>query len=210
MKIKLKDIFLFQDLDEESLAKIESFTSEEDLPKESIVFYEGDESKYLHLLLEGNIKLYKVTSSDKEVVLKFFGENELIGEVANFENLNYPATAESVTDIKILKINFHKLKEVIKSNPNFSYKIITSLIKKVKNLENLVSMQIVLDAKERVAKYLCENEEKFFITKNIIVAESLNISPETLSRTLRLFKNENLIDDKKKTIDKTGLRHYFM
>lgn len=210
MKTQLKDIFLFQDLDEKSLTNIESFTREETLPTDSIVFYEGDEPKYLHLLIKGRIKLYKVTSSDKEVVLKFFSDNELIGEMANFENLNYPATAQAVSEVKILKIDFYKLQEIIKTNPDFSYKIMISLIKKIKNLENKVSMQIVLDSKERVAKYLYENESEFFKRKNIDIAEELNISPETLSRTLRLFKDKGLIDDKTKSINTQGLTPYFM
>jgi CRP/FNR family transcriptional regulator len=210
MKTSLKELFLFQDLDEQTLSQIESFTTEVSLPKESIVFYEGDESKYLYLLLKGIVKLYKVTSNDKEVILKYFHPNESIAEVANFENMDYPATAQAFTDIEILKIDFEKLKEIIYSNPNLSYKIMTSLIKKIKNLENLVSMHIVLDSQERVAKYIHDHPEEFFTTKNITIAEILNISPETLSRILRTFKNENLIDTKAKTVDTESLKSYFM
>lgn len=49
----------------------------------------------------------------------------------------------------------------------------------------------------------------FFNTKNIIIAEILNISPETLSRVLRVFKNEGLIDSKNKTINKEKLELFF-
>ena len=69
---------------------------------------------------------------------------------------------------------------------------------------------MVLDSKERIAKYLCDHTEEFFNTKNIIVAEILNISPETLSRMLRVFKNDGLIDNKKKTVDTDRLRALFL
>ena len=51
---------------------------------------------------------------------------------------------------------------------------------------------------------------RVFNTKNIIVAEILNISPETLSRMLRVFKNDGLIDNKKKTVDKERLSALFL
>ena len=210
MNVKLKELFLFNDLCDDTIAKIETFTKETSFPKNSIVFYEGDESKYLYLLKSGIIKLYKVTSHDKEVILKYFHPNELIAEVANFEQIPYPATAQAFTDVEVIMINFESLKDIIYANPNFAFKIQTSLIKKIKNLENLVSLHVVLDSQERVAKYIHDHTEEFFNTKNIITAEILNISPETLSRILRTFKEEGLINVNDKTASKEGLKQFFV
>jgi len=202
VKIKLKNIVLFQDLDEKTIEKIEQFTVRVKLVEENIVFYEGDDSKYLYLLTEGVVKLYKTSTHDKEIVLKYFHPNELIAEVANFEHMPYPATAKAFTNVELLKIDFDKLKEVIYSNLDLAFKIQTSLIKKIKNLENVISTHLVLDATQRVAKYIYDNPKYFFETKNIEIAEILNITPETLSRILRTFKNDGLIDVKLKTINR--------
>lgn len=210
MSINLKDFFLFKDLCEKTLLKIEAFSKEATFPKESIVFYEGDDSKYLYLLKSGIIKLYKVTSNNKEVILKYFHPNELIAEVANFEQIPYPATAQAFTDIEVIMIDFASLKDIIYQSPSLSFKIQTSLIKKIKNLENLVSMHVVLDSQERVAKYIYDHTNEFFNTKNIITAEILNISPETLSRILRTFKNEGLIDMSEKRVNKEQIKQFFI
>lgn len=207
--MELRKIYLFENLDESIIEKVKAISSVVKLNKENILFYEGDESKNLYVLLKGIIKLYKVTSVDKELVLKYFNENELIAEVANFEGINYPATAQAFTDIEVLKIDFEKFKEEILINPELSYLVMKSLITKIRNLENIVSMHLVLDSKERVAKYIHENTDDFFSTKNVIIAEILNITPETLSRILRVFKDEGLIDTKEKVINKEGLRAYF-
>lgn len=207
--MKIEKIYLFESLDEKTIKKIENISSIVKLNKENILFYEGDESKYMYVLLKGIIKLYKVTSVDKELILKYFHENELIAEVANFEEINYPATAQAFTDIEVLKIDFKSLREEIFKNPDLSYKVMKSLVHKIRNLENLVSMHLVLDSKERVAKYICEHSENFFNTKNVLVAEILNMTPETLSRILRVFKDEKLIDLKAKTINEEGLKAYF-
>ena len=209
MKIKLRDIYLFKDLSDETLDQIEKFTTIMELSKDNILFYEGDDSKYLFLLTKGIVKLYKTSSNDKEIVMKYFHSNEFIAEVANFENIPYPATAQAFTDTEVLKIDFESLKDIIYSDAKLSFLIQTSLIRKIRNLENLVSLHIVLDSKERIAKYLYEHTEDFFNTKNIIIAEILNISPETLSRMLRVFKNDGLNNNKNKTVDKEKLRMLF-
>ena len=209
MKLKLQNIDMFKDLDEDTLNKIEKFTTEHTIAKDNIVFYEGDDSKYLYLLASGIIKLYKTSSNHKEIVLKYFHENELIGEVANFEQIPYPATAKAYTDVEILKIDFASLKEIIYSNPELSFIIQTSLIKKIKNLEIIISTNLVLDSKERVAKYIYNHSEDFFQTKNILIAEILSVSPETLSRILKFFKDHDIIDVKTKKIDREALLQYF-
>jgi len=209
MRVKLKNIDIFKDLDEDTIQKIEKFTTEHTISKDNIVFYEGDDSKHLYLLVHGVIKLYKTSSHHKEIVLKYFHENELIGEVANFEHIPYPATAKAYTDVEILKIDFQKLKKIIYSNPELSFIIQTSLIKKIKNLEVIISTNLVLDSKERVAKYLYNHSIDFFTTKNILIAEILSVSPETLSRILKFFKDNGTIDVKAKKINKEALKQYF-
>lgn len=209
MKAQLKNTVLFQNIDEDTIKKIEGFTTEHRITKDNIVFYEGDSPKYLYLLTKGVIKLYKTSSNHKEVVLKYFHENELIGEVANFEGIAYPATAKAYSDVEVLKIDFEKLKEVIFLNPNLAFNIQTSLIKKIKNLENIISTNLVLDSKERVAKYIYSHSEDFFDTKNIEIAEILGVSPETLSRILKFFKDSDIINTKKRYINKEALKEYF-
>lgn len=178
--------------------------------KDSILFFEGDESKYLYILVSGIIKLYKTSSTNKKIVLKYFHSQELIAEVANFEHIPYPATACAFTDIEYLKIDFEKLKEHIYSNPELFFKIQLSLIKKIKNLEHVISFDLVLDSKQRVAKYIYQNENEFFNQKNIEIAEILNMTPETLSRILKSFKDDKLINIKEKKLDKEKLSNIYL
>jgi CRP/FNR family transcriptional regulator len=83
------------------------------------------------------------------------------------------------------------------------------LIKKIKNLEVIISTNLVLDSKERVAKYMYNHADSFFATKNILIAEILSVSPETLSRILKSFKDNGIIDMKAKKMDREALLEYF-
>ncbi len=209
MRIQLQNILLFSELDDETISEIESFSTEHKITKDGLIFYEGDKSEYLYLLTKGIIKLFKTSSNHKEIVLKYFQGYELIGEVANFEHIPYPATAKAHSDVEYLKIDFEKLKKIMLTNPQLLFQIQTSLIKKIKNLENIISTNLVLDSKERVAKYLYSHADDFFETKNIMIAEMLGVSPETLSRILKFFKDHDIIDVKSKRIDKEKLKEFF-
>jgi CRP/FNR family transcriptional regulator len=202
MKNKLKNIEIFRNLDEETLNKISEITTSTKFNKNSIIFYEGDSPKYLYCLVSGIVKLYKMTSNDKEIILKYFNANELIAEVANFEDIPYPATAYSYTDVELYKIDFEKFKKIIYGNPELSFQIQSSLIKKIKNLEQVISTHVILDAKDRVVKFIYDNTEIFFKMKNKEIAQILNLSPETLSRILRKLKNDEMLDMKSKNINR--------
>ncbi|MCJ8326149.1 MAG: Crp/Fnr family transcriptional regulator [Campylobacterales bacterium] len=208
--MELKELFLFEDMSENLLDEIKRISSVVKLNKGNILFYEGDEPKYLHILAKGTLKLYKVTSSDKELIIKFFHENELIAEFANFENISYPATSEALTSCEVLKIDFQAFKKIMQTNVDITMKIQASLIKKIKNLENIISTHLILDTKQKVAKYIVEHNVDFFKTKNILIAQMLNMTPETLSRTLKVFKDNNLINISKKEINEEILKTYYM
>ncbi|NQY52417.1 MAG: Crp/Fnr family transcriptional regulator [Campylobacteraceae bacterium] len=208
--MELKKLFLFEDMSENLLDEIKKISSVVKLNKGNILFYEGDDPKYLHILAKGTLKLYKVTSSDKELIIKFFHENELIAEFANFENISYPATSEALTSCEVLKIDFEEFKKIMQTNVNITMKIQASLIKKIKTLENIISTHLILDTKQKVAKYIVEHNVDFFKTKNILIAQMLNMTPETLSRTLKVFKDNNLINISKKEINEEILKTYYM
>ena len=206
MKNKLKKIDMFKKVDELTLDKLCDITTSVKYDENSIIFYEGDSSKYLHCLVSGVVKLYKTTSHDKEIILKYFRANELIAEVASFENIPYPATALSYTSTELIKIDFEKFKKIMYHNPELSFAIQVSLIKKIKTLEVVISRNIVLDAKERVIEFIYDNTDDFFTMKNIEIAKILNLTPETLSRILKSLKDEGYVNMKEKTINR-GLFH---
>ena len=206
---KLRNVYLLKDVCDETLKEIAKYTSYLKLSKDNILFYEGEDSNCLFLLTKGIVKFYKTSSNNKEIIIKYHYSNEFIAEVANFENIPYPATGKAFTDIEALKIDFKNLKHLLYSDANLALVIQTSLIKKIRNLENLILFDVVLTADERIAKYICDNTKEFFNTKRIIIAEILNITPETLSRRLKLFENDGLINYQKKSIDKEKLKTLF-
>ena len=206
----LKNIFLFQDLDEKSLQEIKQFSIIKKFKKNEIVFYENDPSTYLHVLVEGSVRIYKY-NKEKEIILHKFKAPSLIAERANLLDIPFPATCAMCEDGVILKINFQEFKKLTK-NSDVCFKIMQSLLKKMNFLENIIHSNLIMDISTRIAKFIYEEPETFENLKQHSIANLLNIRPETLSRKLKKFKELGIIENnhsKLKVINREKLKELY-
>ncbi len=190
--LRLEDIPMFSTLNQADLKDLYNQTHLKNHLKNSIVFYEGDESSYLHILLEGSIKLYKTTPKGTQIQINRLGAPDLIGEYACFESQPFPATCEFVTDGIMGLLPFNVVYKHL-SNPNFSLEIIKSLTSKVGLLSALIHKETVLSSEAKVADLMLQKVSLFHRLKNNELASILNLTPETFSRILTKFKKEKII-----------------
>ena len=205
---RFSDVQLFSKLSEENLARLRDQAIVKSFTKESIVFYEGDASDYIFVLLEGVVKLYKTSPKGTQIQINRFDAPAVIGEYACFEQVPFPATCEFVTEGKIAKVPTSYIFESLHEK-SFALEMIKSLTSKVMILSSLVHKETIYSSEAKVAKMLLENVEIFYKLKHNEIASILNITPETLSRILKKFKNSHLIEGLKegrmRILDPEGL-----
>ncbi|WP_297431552.1 Crp/Fnr family transcriptional regulator [Sulfurimonas sp.] len=182
----LKKIGIFHNLNERELKLLLSISRTRNFEQGKVLFYEKDKAKYLTLVLTGVVKIYKVDPKNNEIILHRFIPNHFVAEMAVFEKLPYPASAAFETDGSVLEIDFEKFKEYFFSNPEITLELFKSLTQKIKYLDNVIALTVVLDSTARVAKYICENSEALSMKHNKL-AQYLHITPETLSRIFKKF-----------------------
>lgn len=163
--------------------------------KGSIVFFEGDRSKYMYIILGGGVKMYKTTPKGNQVHINVLKAPSLIGEYVYFEDQPFPATCEFVSDGVIGLIPFDVVEDLL-SHKEFSKSIIRSLTGKVALLSTLIHQETVLSSEAKVADIIIHKESIFERLKNSEIASILNITPETFSRILAKFKKEEIISMK--------------
>jgi len=195
---RIRNVSCFSKLTDEQLEKLKKISVIKKYKGKEILFYEGDAPIYLYVLLQGTLKVYKTNHKGQQIFLHQFYPGGLVAELANFENIPYPATAEFMSDSEVLRIDYKALEKDFFKNPEISFEIIKSLIAKHKILIDVIQKEVILTADAKVAKFILENGELFKTLKNTQVASILNLTPETLSRTLSKFKSSGLIelDDK--------------
>ena len=194
---KLKEIFLFKNLGEKELEELEKFSFFAKYGKGELVFLEGDTPKYLHILVEGVAKIYRVDPEGREFVIHRFKGISLIAEMANIRGIPFPANCVMETDGVILKVDFEKFKKLL-TDKNVCLEIVGSLLEKINLLYRLLEDSFILDTETRIAKFIYENPTIFETEPAYKIAEMLQMRPETLSRKLRKFKEMGIVEKRGK------------
>lgn len=190
--VDIQDIPMFSDLDKKFHKELKDNIHIKKFTKKSIVFYEGDESDYLYILLEGSIQLYKTSPKGSQVQIKRMKAPNVIGEYACFEKQPFPASCEFLTDGVMGLLHFEKVYQYL-DNKEFSLGLIKSLTSKVMVLSSLVHKETILSSEAKVADLMLENIGTFNRLRNNEIASILNLTPETFSRVITKFKKESIV-----------------
>ncbi len=207
--INLQDIPMFSDLDQKFHQELQDSIHIKKFTKNSIVFYEGDESNYLYILLVGTVRLYKTSPKGSQVQIKRMDAPDTIGEYACFEIEPFPATCEFITDGTMGLLHFDKVYKYL-DNQEFSLGLIKSLTKKVMMLSSLVHKETILSSEAKVADLMIEKISLFARLKNNEIARMLNLTPETFSRIITKFKKERIIEVKNHEVTILNLDALYM
>ena len=190
--VEIQDIPMFSDLNQKFHKELKDNIYVKKFTKDSIVFYEGDESDYLYILLEGTVQLYKTSPKGSHIQIKRMKAPNVIGEYACFEKEPFPATCEFLSDGVMGLLHFEKVYQYL-DNKEFSLGLIKSLTSKVMMLSALVHKETILSSEAKVADLMLEKISTFNRLRNNEIASMLNLTPETFSRVITKFKKESIV-----------------
>ena len=189
---ELKNIPLFSKLSTKQLNKLQEQMHVHHYKKDSIVFYEGDKSEYLYILLDGSVRLYKTAPKGNQIHMHNFQAPEAIALFVAFENIPFPATCELLTNGCIGLLPLKQFHEYL-NDIDFSSSLVKALSKRMKLLATLLHKETIYSTEAKIADILYTNPSIFERLKNTEIAYMLNMTPETLSRILTKFKKEEII-----------------
>lgn len=192
---------LFRELNAEHKKKILDISIEKSYDKCQTIFVEGDESNGFYLVIDGQVKIFKMSSDGKEKILHIFGFGEPFGEVAMFSGTRFPASAETTMEGRMAffpKVTFIQL---IKDHPSLAMSMMAVLSTRLKQFTAQIEELTLKDVPSRLAGYLLylQEEQKsttrvsLSITKGQL-ASLLGTIPETLSRMMAKMSGQNLIN----------------
>jgi len=174
------------------------------------LFLQDEEAQALHIVLDGWVKLYRMTPSGNEAVVSVFTRGESFGEAVALRNRPYPVSAEATTKASVMHIPSNVLTELIRHDAEVGLTILSSTFS---HLHALVSQLEQLKAQtgvQRMAEFLldlspCDSGacEVVLPYDKSLIAGKLGMKPESLSRAFAKLKaqgvtinrNHALIDD---------------
>jgi CRP/FNR family transcriptional regulator len=183
---------MFSQLPTKQLQSLQETMQVKYYQKDNVVFYEGETSEYLHVLLDGIVRLYMTNPKGTQVHLHNFVAPNVFAIHATFEQIPFPATCEFLTEGIVGFIPFSKI-EACLIDPVFAMSLISALSKRMQLVADLLHKETIFSAEAKIADLILHNQNIFEHVKKNKIAYLLNITPETLSRVLTKLKKEQVI-----------------
>ena len=116
-EMHITEMDLFTGLDLNVMRQIaDTCCAEENFAKGTVIFREGDEAKFLYILVNGTVDL-KIKG--QTTVYSLTEQSDIFGWSSMVENAQYTATAVCNNDIKVIKIDTLRLNRLFNENPIF-------------------------------------------------------------------------------------------
>ena len=209
----LKKSLLFSGLNDADLASLAAISVRRSFTKGEALFAEGDEATGFYLLVEGHLKLCRVSPDGREKVLHFVRPGETFAEAAFFGDGRYPAEARALEAGEVLFLPKQGFMELMGAKPQFALNLVVSLSLSLRRFARQIEELTFADVASRLASFLLKRADEkstcyggityleLGIKKGELAAQ-LGTASETISRTFRKLKEEGIIelDGRKVTI----------
>jgi CRP-like cAMP-binding protein len=164
------------------LAKVDEGRSIHAYPEAHVVFSQGDSADAVFFLQTGKVKITVVSKRGKEAVVAIMGANDFFGEGCLAGQRHRIATAVTMTDSVVVRLEKAAILRVIHQEPAFAELFIAHLLGRTIRAESDLVDQLFNSSEKRLARLLLllanfgkEDKPEPIITK---------ISQETLAEMI--------------------------
>ncbi|PMP70187.1 MAG: hypothetical protein C0176_08080 [Mesoaciditoga sp.] len=195
----------FSNFNSEMIGKLLSLSRILEFKKGEILFSEDNVGKNIYMVLSGKIKIFKLSATGKEFVIKILRPGELFAESLLFKKEKfYPATAESMENSKVLAIDVNRFEVLLMNDNLMAVEVIKNLTSRLFYLSQRFENLIIGNSAIKMAFFFLDLAYSKGIKegKNIkinldmnreTIGNMINLSRENVERTLKYFKDQNLI-----------------
>ena len=209
---------MFRELSAEQIARIAEHSQLIDFPKGTSVFNRGDAAVGLYILLEGQLKLGVTSPQGAEKIISIITPGESFGEAILFMERQFPVYAQAILDSQVLLVPKSLIFSMLDNDHLFARKMLAGLSIRMHQLVQDIEMLSLQSCTQRFIGYLLQisadapDGSKITLpTSKTTIASLLNLTPETLSRTLAKLQQLELIEVSGKDVsisDVKKLRRY--
>lgn len=189
---------IFSNLTYEEMMEVARITIDKTYEKGEMIYMSGDKGEKLYVIHTGRVKITRITSSGKEQVIRVLGPGEFMGELSLFSPIPLTDNSEALSKTVVCMIDGEKLKGLMMKHPGIAFKVMEELSKRLEKAEDLIENISLEGVEKRLATALVQmaNEKgsiKLEMSKRDL-ASHLGMSQETLSRRLRIFQDQGIIE----------------
>ncbi len=190
---------LFSQVQAQGLLRLTAMAQHRRYSRGQIVFREGDPCPGVFIVGEGLVRIYKMGPRGKEQVLHLAEPGRTFAEVAVIGHIPCPANAQALEDTECVLLPNEGFNRALETDHQLCRQLLGSMAVWVRQLVGRLEDVVLRDAVSRLARYLLDaadgprNEVVLPAIKRH-VASHLDLTSETLSRTLRRLTDAELIE----------------
>ena len=161
-----------------------------------VVFRQGQSAVAFFIVVEGWLKLYRITPAGDIVVLNVLTKGESFAEAVAFVRGRYPVNAEAASSARVVRLPADHVVNCIREVPDIALAMIASTSMHLHQLVQQVEQLSAQSAVQRVAQFLvslcASNSGPCTIMlpyDKSLIAGRLGLKPESLSRIFAKLRN---------------------
>jgi CRP-like cAMP-binding protein len=166
------------------------------LRNHQVIFRQDDPATAFYIVTGGWVKLYRMTIAGDEAVIQVFAKGDSFAEAAALTGDPYLATAEAVSDARIVRIPADHVVKCIRSMPEIALAMIASTSQHMHHLVEQVEQLKAQTGVQRLAEFLAalcpRGDGKCTIAlpyDKVLIAGRLGLQPESLSRAFAKLRS---------------------
>ncbi|HOV90864.1 MAG TPA: Crp/Fnr family transcriptional regulator [Syntrophorhabdaceae bacterium] len=205
----IKNVNLFNILEDEDIKLIARIASIKNLPKGYVVFQEGEKGDALYIIIKGKVKVSLYDDDGREYILDIIGKDGFFGELSLLDDLPRSANIITTEDCEFIILKRYDFIKLLMENPTITINILKTMSTRLRAADERIKGLAFFSVEGRILKYLMEIGEEIGIkVKNHIIIEngpsqveiasSCGCSRETVSRMLKSLVNKGIITVRKR------------
>jgi len=169
----------------------------------STIFHEGDPGDAIYVVVDGRIRMSRLSGSGTEATLALIGPGDCTGELALFDGRPRSATATAMQATRTFIVSRDDFVNWVKERPAASLALLETLSLRIRRTNEIVTDLVFLDLPHRLAKHLLSlaashaegpnaRRPRLQVTQAEL-ASMLGVSRESVNKQLNQFARDGWI-----------------
>lgn len=190
---------IFNHLPAEALAVIADKASMRSHERGQFIHRAGEPSDKLFIVHKGKVKVYRLSDTGKEQLVRILNPGDFAGELALFSDDAHDSYAETMQESEICTIYQADVRALLLQYPDISLHVLAELSRRLATSEKQAATIATTSINTRLAQYLADQaEQESSFTLNLPMsrrnlASFLGTTPETVSRRFGEFEDAGWI-----------------
>lgn len=196
---------IFNHLAKEQMKEIAEVIRHFDYKKGESIYRAGEQSDSLYIVRQGKIRIYRLSDSGKEQLVRILRPGDFTGELALFNENIHESYAEAMEETNLCTISRNDLQTLLSKYPAIALKILAEFSSRLEQSEKQTARFATEKVETRLALFLAECRDDEHLSNEFIlpmskkdIASYLGTTPETISRKLLDLEEMGYIRQKAK------------